>query len=162
MSFDPQQFRECIIEPVLHFLDLYSPAAVELLMGTAAQESHFGTYLKQIDGPALGIYQIEPATHRDLWDNFLTHRRDLSAKLGNLTSAGWPLDSKERLIGNLYYATAVARLIYYRDPQPLPAHDDLPGLAAYWKRVYNTAKGKGTVKEFLKNYRRLVLGNKDA
>ena len=42
--------------------------------GTAAVESRMGTYLRQIGGPALGIWQVEPATHLDCWDNWLDYR----------------------------------------------------------------------------------------
>ena len=74
MSFDARQFRECIIRPTLRALEPEIPhslVAEELLMLTAAHESHLGTYLKQKGGPALGIYQMEPATYRDLHENFL-------------------------------------------------------------------------------------------
>ena len=43
------------------------------------------------------------------------------------------------------YATAVARLIYWRVPRPLPAASDLDGLAAYWKTHYNTAAGEDLI-----------------
>lgn len=154
MSFEPDQFRTCIVEPTLKYLDLYSPAAVELLMGTAAQESHLGTYLVQVGGPARGIYQMEPATHRDIWANFLTYNGPLRDKVDQLM-VSFPL-AIDSLEGNLYYATAMARLVYYRDSKPLPKAGDLDGLAAYWKRVYNTKLGKGTVQEFKRNYMKFV------
>ena len=51
-------------------------------------------------------------------------------------------------------AFVVARLICYRAPAPLPAADDLVGLARYWKAHDNPALGAGTVAGFLKAYSR--------
>jgi len=151
MSFDKEQLRTCIIEPTLNAIGLYSQSAVNLLLGTCAQESKFGTYLKQINGPALGIYQIEPNTHKDIWDNFLKFKSELAdkvLKLGQMHDAS--------LIVNLAYATAIARIKYLRAPEALPAANDLAGLARYWKRYYNTFLGSGTVQEFINNYNRYV------
>ena len=47
------------------------------------------------------------------------------------------------------------RLHYYRVPQPLP-DADLLQVAAYWKRHYNTTLGKGTINQFMRNYRTYV------
>ena len=39
------------------------------------------------------------------------------------------------------------RLKYRRDPNPIPT--DINEIAHYWKNVYNTKSGAGTVKHFL-------------
>jgi len=59
------QLHECIVRPALLSLGRsYSqPAARALIMGTIAQESLCGRYIKQRGGPALGIVQMEPETH---------------------------------------------------------------------------------------------------
>jgi hypothetical protein len=62
---NPKQLRELVIRPVLEYLhpDIpYSHEAEDLLMMIAAHESHLGEYVKQVQGPALGIYQMEPDT----------------------------------------------------------------------------------------------------
>lgn len=71
MSFDKNQFRSLILR-VLTNVDpaLCSDAAVNLLLGTAAQESEFGKYIRQIRGPALGVFQMEPATFDWLRDKY--------------------------------------------------------------------------------------------
>lgn len=145
------QLKKHIIQPALKTLVMQSDAAVNLLLGTCAQESAMGHYLRQINGPALGIYQIEPATHRDLYDNYLKHRPHMLNKLRLIN-----IKSEQALIGDLNYSTAVARLIYYRCPDPLPEANDVVGLAKYWKKNYNTYQGKGTVDEFCANYRKYV------
>jgi hypothetical protein len=146
--------REHVIRPTLKLLNMGSLAAENLLLGTCAQESRLGTYLKQRNGPALGIYQIEPATHDDLWKNFISFHPDLLSTLMAINH--YP--RYESLVTDLSYATAIARLVYYRAPEKLPDANDVEGLAAYWKAHYNTPLGKGTVKEFIDNYNSLVLG----
>jgi hypothetical protein len=68
---DPRQFRALIVRPALESINLWSQQAEDLVMGTAAQESRL-IYLRQLgNGPALGLFQMEPATHNDIWVNFL-------------------------------------------------------------------------------------------
>jgi len=149
--------REYVIRPVLRHLGLWSEAAENLLMGTAAQESLLGRYLVQMGGgPALGIFQMEPATHQDCWDNFLIYRGDLAVKIMELSVHRRA--KLEQLVWNLAYATALCRVQYCRFKEPLPEPEDVQGLAGYWKRFWNTAEGKGTVEEFVRNYTAMVEG----
>lgn len=150
---DPNHLREHVIEPTLKYLDLYSPEAVDLLLGTCAQESAMGRYLVQIRGPALGVYQMEPATYTDSWENYICYRGWLADKVNNLR-AGPPKHGAEEMVGNLYYATAMARVHYLRDPRPIPK--DLEGQAEYWKRVYNTHLGKGTPEKYIVSWHKYV------
>ena len=150
-------FREEIILPTLAEMYDEFPSsiaagnAVELLIGTAIQESRL-TYLKQIGGPALGLYQIEPATLSDVYDNYLNSRRDRLELIEQMLS---PLFSREdQLASNLIYATAIARIIYWRKPGAIP--DTLEGQADYWKEHYNTPLGKGTAEQYINNYKRYV------
>lgn len=146
--------RTLIIRPTLAATGLWTQAAENLLLGTAAQESHMGEYLKQIKGPALGIYQMEPNTHDSLQDNYLFYRDDLR-EMGDHYCGD--LEGHDALVGNLFYATFMARIKYYQNPEPLPDAEDIPGLAHYWKRVYNTYHGAGTEAEFIRNYKRFTL-----
>lgn len=153
--FDRNQFRE-LVDDVLTSLGLHTPAAVNLLLGTAAQESRFGTFLRQIGkGPALGVFQMEPATERDIWENFLRYHPELVLVITATTGVTGP---GPHLRWNLAYQIAMTRVHYLRKKQSIPATDDVAGLAAYWKQHYNTPIGKGTVEEFAANYRRYVLG----
>jgi hypothetical protein len=43
----------------------------------------------------------------------------------------------------------MCRIHYLRVPEVLPAANDWPGFAAYWKNHYNTWLGAGTVDGFL-------------
>src|SRR5574340_1658163 len=142
--------RNHVIVPVLEHLDMDSLAAQNLLLGTAAVESEMGTYLVQIRGPAMGIYQMEGPTHDDLWDGYIKQRPLLRAKLADLMISRTP--AHLQLAGNLYYATAMARLLYRRSPVPLPKPDDIEGLGRMWKAVWNTNLGKGRVDTFVDAY----------
>ena len=149
------QLRTLIVEPVLIQLDLFSHVAVNLLLGTAAQESHMGTYIKQIGkGPALGIYQMEPATYNDIWDNFLKHKPTLVARV---TKFAIMQPDHDEMVGNMYFATAMARVHYLRVRERLPTDPhDVAALARYWKRYFNTYLGDGTEAEFIANYKKYV------
>jgi len=154
MSFYLPQFKD-LIERVLKDLDLHSESAVNLLLGTAAQESAFGTYLRQLnDGPARGVFQMEPATEKDIWENYLEYKQDLVEKIEELTS--YKASKPEALEDNLAYAIIMTRLHYRRVPSRLPGADDVDGLAKYWKQHYNTELGAGTVDEFKDNYQKYV------
>jgi hypothetical protein len=151
------QLRARVVEPALGYLQLPGgEAAIRLVMGTAAQESGLDCLAQRGSGPALGYWQIEPATFDDLLANTLPARRDLSVRLVHLT-AEWP-EPKLQLASNLAFSAAVCRLLYWRAPDPLPAANDIDGLGRYWKRFYNTPAGAGTVAEFVSNYRRCIGG----
>lgn len=155
-----KQLRELVVRPTLQYLDPvipYSETAVELLMMTAAHESHLGEYIAQVGGPALGIYQMEPATRKDIWKNFLMYRDGLSVKLANLEP---DISVVSPLITNLTYATAMARVHYFRVPEALPEgclqnEETFRKLAAYAKKYYNTELGKATEEDYYEAYMRL-------
>ncbi len=151
----PQDLLQYVIRPTLQALGLHSKAAEQLVLGTAAQESHLGHYLHQVRGPALGIYQMEPATHRDIWDNFLKYKPDMSQRIMAI-AAPWEHDLERQLVVNLAYATALCRIHYLRVQDPLPQADNTYSLGRYWKDHYNTRLGRGTVEEFQRNYDRLI------
>jgi len=161
MGLSCQQLRLHVVRPTLTALGLWSEAAENLVLGTAAHESGGFRWIDQVTGPndeilgpAYGLYQIEPATHDDLWKNFLSFRGPLASRARKFL-AEEPSDVRQ-LATNLAYATAICRLLYYRRPEPLPAADDLPALGAYYKAHYNTPLGKGTAAEWIENYRRYV------
>jgi hypothetical protein len=146
-----QTFLSTIIRPALEALDFWSEAAGQLLLGTALQESKL-CYRRQIGGgPALGLFQMEPATHADCWSNYLVYRPELAHRvlvIGGLTE---PPDA-EWLVGHDEYSCAMARIKYLRCPAPLPPAGDISAIAEYWLKWYNGG-GKGTVDAFLANWR---------
>jgi hypothetical protein len=162
-GIDIAQLRGDIVRPVLRFLGLHSDAAENLVVGTALVESG-GQFVRQLGGPALGLWQMEPRTHDDIWDNFLhgSTRRMLASQLEKLqTPAVLTLGALE-LIGNLYYGAAMCRVHYLRVRTPTPLATDALGMAAYWKGYYNTPLGAGTVDKALPHFQIACRGGTDA
>jgi len=147
---DPDDLRRLVIRPILGRMELHSRSAENLLLGTSLAESVVDgdTHLKQISGPALGIYQIEPATHDDVWQHFLAFRHPLELKVKGFLVGHE--DKEVQLIWNLAYQTAIARVIYLRVKERLPEADDLWSIALYWKTYWNTSAGAGTIEGFLR------------
>ena len=136
-----------VIRPALTKINLWSRSAEELVLGTSIVESGL-TYLKQHgECPALGLWQVEPATHEDLYTNYLHYRQDLGSKLMELRAPN--LSMGENLAANLMYGAAVCRLCYYRKPNALPAAGAIEGQGAFWKQHYNTPFGAGTVSKYV-------------
>lgn len=135
---------QLLIASTLKKYNLYSDEACKLIYGTIAQESHLGKYRRQMvsnwdyNKHALGITQIEKNTFQWLQKIFV----------GLI-----PIVSKVQFIDLAYndeLAILFCRLRYRVDPRPIPK--DLNGQAQYWKDIYNTKHGKGTVEEYINNY----------
>ena len=143
LGLDPDQLVTHVIRPTLKYIGWYSPAAEQLVLGTGITESRL-RYLKQIGrGPALGIYQMEPATFRDIIANFLKYapEKDLIEDLRDQR----PTTQSIEVCYNLAYATAMCRAHYRRQKPALPRAGNAIGLAKYWKQWYNTKYGAGDV-----------------
>lgn len=152
---DCSQFRSLIIEPVLSKLKVYSKNAEELLVFTCAAESLGGTLLQQVKGPALGIYQMEPNTYTDIWVNYI-HARNNLATLMSLHYGCNRIPPVERLIYDLHFATAMTRIHYLRMPGNLPEPKDIEGIWEYYKKYYNTEKGKAKKEDSIKKYEQFI------
>ena len=143
--------RQFIIKPALEAINSYSLDAEELLMFTCAAESLGGFLLHQINGPALGIFQMEPATYHDIWRNFINLKPRLSTMFAtNLNLSTIP--KEEELIYNLKLAAVMARTHYLRVKEPLPKHDDIEAIWNYYKKYYNTNLGKAKREEAVEKY----------
>lgn len=147
-----KQYRDYIVEPALEAIGLNSQARMRLVIGTGLQESNLH-YIDQLDkaerpGPAYGVFQMEKATHEDIWRNFLSKKTHIRDRLDALMIRG--IAPVEQLHGNAYYAAAMCGIFYLRFPEALPDPADLGGMAYYWKKYYNTHLGKGTEEQFMK------------
>jgi len=160
MGILAKELIENIIRPALIGIGMSRPEAEQLLVGTCAQESQMGTYLKQDLGPALGLWQIEPKTHKDIWDNYLRFRPELATSIITTCGMSKPMTScsppDESLVYNLRYACLIARVKYLRDKAEIPLLDNIEAQAHLWKNVYNSVCGKGDVSAYLINYTRYI------
>jgi hypothetical protein len=157
MGLDARHLRLHIVRPTLAYLNpawRYSLAAENLLMGTAAHESGGFKWLVQRDGgPARGLWQIEPATLKDIIDRYLHKPKHVERFSHVMALTGTAPTREEQLVTNLAFACAIARVRYAMSPDPLPAvADDIESLARIWKRVYNTHIGAGSISEFRAAY----------
>lgn len=155
MSIYLTHLKEYIIQPTLHTLNMYSKSAEILMIGTCAVESELGFYLHQLKGPALGIYQMEPSTYLDIcrWLNSTKKHGALVFKLStefNFRMTFVPPPTI--LLYDLRIATVFARLKYWMIKERLPESNRLELIAKYWKKHYNTPKGKGKWQDFISRY----------
>ena len=146
-----------IIKYTLIKMDMHSDEACDLVYETGMAESGYRA-LEQKGGPALGFFQCEPETADDILKNYVIFRSAISQKLIEL---GMPAKImadikspdhidvlKYSLITNIALQVAFCRLKYRRDKDPIPTTKK--ARAAYWKKIYNTKLGKGTVEHYMK------------
>lgn len=162
---NPQQLHDCIIKPTLEYMgeNYNSIEARFLLLCTAAIESDCGHYIKQVNGPALGIWQMEPDTHDDIWNNCDAIKLGDSVLFKSISNLGFKVSppafrgimaANRDLIMSPMYACTMARLKYSMDPKALPEYTsnsdlDLVTFYHYYKRVYNTELGASTLDKWL-------------
>jgi hypothetical protein len=147
MGINSDHFRYMLTRPILKRENLWSEDSEELIMLSAAAESHLGEYLVQLDnGPARGILQMEPRTFHCVRTNVVPSPR--------LTLSFIPSSNPDDLIWDLRLAIVMARLAYWRHSEPIP--HSIPEMAKYWKKYYNTEKGKGNVDEAIELYYKYV------
>lgn len=130
-----------------------SPEMRQLMQLTRATESQNGKFNKQFgaNGVAIGPYQIEPKTERDIWDNFLEFHPKTKAYVGTL---------KRDLNDPIYNAT-MARLKYARRGQGEKWSWDnigknipstVPEQAKYWAKHYNTKASSKGINKAIEDY----------
>ena len=145
------------VEDTLQKFSYYSTDAVNLILGTIAQESAYGKYRRQLgNGPALGIAQMEPATFNDIIKNYLRYHPEITERIKSVCHVN-ELNAIN-LINNDRLAVCMCRVHYLRVAKKLPT--TIEGYAAYWKQYYNTVKGKGTETEFIRNYHLYVMNDR--
>jgi len=134
--------------------------ARQLMLGTCATETNLGQKLRQAgysmqsDGGAFGLMQMELKTCEDIWTHFIIKKPMLYYKMKELLGN---LSHKDALIGNIFYACAMARLQYARHKEPLPHIGDWIAQGEYYCKYYNSSKGKGTPEKYVEDYKRFVL-----
>ena len=148
---DPQQLHDFIIKPTLEYMGCNhdSKEARFLLLCTAAIESDCGYYIKQVGGPALGIWQMEPKTHQDI--NLNCDALNASSMQKIQCSLYMPYNEASDISGllnNPMYACCMARLKYSMTPKQLPkltgvAKEDLKSFYYYYAKHYHGVDSSG-------------------
>lgn len=161
MGLKAEHLLKYVVEPTLNALavaraTLNTPVARALVLGTALHESDDLRALHQWgNGPAVGLWQMEPTTMAWLFEWLGAPGREAFGK-AFFVAARCDDPALDDAHGNLYLACALARLRYWVVPEALPAFDG-ESLARYWKTYYNTTAGKGTVEEALDEFDEAVL-----
>lgn len=157
MGICAEELRQWVIKPTLKRLGVYSKAAENLLLATAAQESGLGSHLKPAGQRALGIYQIHSLSHRHIWDDHLALHSDMASLVRGLASQHDFLSQPHaELATNLSYATAIAWFMYARHEDfSLPKDNTVTALGSLWKRFYHP-KSKISIEDFNDNFNRYV------
>jgi hypothetical protein len=146
---NPTQLRDIITRTLKQIPNGYSNDAVELLMMIAAHESHLGTYLRQMNnGPALGGWEMEVATHDDTWINGDSCEVNAS-HFGYI----WEGESTaDKLEYDLQYQILMARQRLFMKPEALPSSRDVWAMADYCKKHWNTVHGKAKATDYYTAY----------
>jgi hypothetical protein len=138
-----------VVRPGLQMAGIWSEAREQIVLGTGAVESAY-KYVAQIGGgPALGWWQCERRTHRDMWENWITSRGELKDRLRIMCEG---IEREGALVAHPMYAAAVCGTHYLRVRATLPAAGDAQAMAAYHKRYYNTAAGQTDPVESVKHF----------
>ncbi|MBB2155185.1 hypothetical protein HLH33_02485 [Gluconacetobacter diazotrophicus] len=136
-----------IVAPVVLDLDIPGDefARVQLMTGIGNAETGYRTR-RQVDGPALGYWQVEPRTHDDLWRNWLCARPALAEVARSyLPSQFEDRPDAQALVLSDRYAACIATLVFYRSPVALPPRGNARAQCAAWKAGYNTSLGAGAI-----------------
>lgn len=146
---DAQAFLLDAVDPALRAIGLLTIPARVLMLGTALAESRLVHRRQLGGGPARGLFQIEPATFKDIYGRYLKRKTALLAACNGLLEQG--ADPWAQVEHNDRFACAIARCRYLMDPFPVPW--DATGQAEYHKRVYNTAEGAADPAETVRWFR---------
>ncbi len=121
-----------------------------LLLGTACAETNLRSRFQDGNGYAAGLYQVEYATFKDVWN------RQLATTFPGLKSKiilNYSKDGKdikfENLITDAGLCAIIARLYYYGRKGQIPSAEDIEAQAHYYKTEYNTLRGKGSVARYI-------------
>lgn len=148
-------FNKSVLAAAMSLLppQLDSPEARIMLLAIGLQESEL-TWRCQKGGPAHGCWQFELTGVRGVMANDKARLLllDVCAKRGITTPNSIMIYSA--LVSDDVLAAALARLLLWTDPRPLPAIGDMQGAWIYYIR--NWAPGKPRFSSWPENYARAV------
>lgn len=150
-----------LITTVLTTLGYNTPAFVNLLLGTCAQESALGKYeVQEGSGIAKGIMMCENATFQDINKNFLSYHKALNTLVQSYAPTN-AIGTANDLVNNHEYAVAYSACSFIRHHVPSVTVDpnDIPTMFSLYKMYYNSASGAATQAEFTKNWHFFGISN---
>lgn len=131
-----------------------SPGVRALLFGTACVESDFSPRFQDSAGDAIGLFQIEYGTFKDLWERYIPLYPEIyTAILREFSSDGQTIRFEDLQKSDLLCGI-FARMKYAQFPEPAPRRDDIRSQGEYYKKYYNTHLGAGSAENYVKKTQR--------
>ena len=137
-----KQLEKLVVVPTLREIPSgYSDEALTAVMQIVAHESLRGNYLKQVEGPALGLIGMEPKTHDQTWLHGDSIWKN-ALLIGIITQDEY--DNKahppaERLLYDLRYNVFMCRQRLFMKRAAIP-HDPID-ISIYLKKFWNSIHG---------------------
>ncbi len=150
--------QQQLVQLVLKGMGVWTAGSEQLVHRTGAVESFYRFRDSIHDGPELGYWQIHPKTARDILFRYL--QRPSKAELKQAVEAvlGYDIDwlreepgrLESQLRNNDILGIALCRVWYGMAPYHIPRKGNMWGQALIWKRWFNTYKGNGSVRMFVR------------
>lgn len=129
-----------------------TPDARDLLLATAVAESDLRARFQDAGGDAIGLFQIEYGTYRDLWRRAIRYKhpklyKAMRQHFGDAQTGDVKFEDLQRndVVGAIF-----ARVKYFESGGKIPPASDIDAQAKFYKEIYNTASGKADVEIFKK------------
>lgn len=150
----PTSAVRALVRVTAHALGVWTPALEEVLLMIAAHESHMGKFTRQIGGgPALGWWQMEPATHDDCMRIVVPRRTHWMPAL-RLYASPRGLGAETMAVSPAYACAMACMQVQRFDTLPTDA-SNVRSMAAFAKMRWNGG-GKASVGDYELAYRERV------
>ncbi|QEH97266.1 hypothetical protein [Gluconobacter thailandicus] len=135
------QVKRLYVTPALQAVGLSELARINCVTGVGCVESGYKYLVQLNNGPARGFWQMEIATHDDIWKNSLPapSRSRIATGLRQLLHGQTP--NADLMVTFPLYGAAMCAVKLLLAPAPFPAADDAAGMSQYHKRWYNSPLG---------------------
>ena len=137
------------IAKTLSMYDRFTPNRFILILNTGFAES--GYILPKKDG----FWQLEYETTKDLLVNVLPSIKNKASYFDLPSADSYTEETHNELMLDLSSEALsiqirLVDLKYRTDAEPIPPYNNLWQQGKYWKRIYNTEAGDGTLEHFIR------------
>lgn len=135
--------------------------AIELLIGTACAETLMAQYFDSSEGYGFGVMQFDRIRVKDI-ARYIQEREQLKSIIYSETGFDCAFYDIDTICHILKFSPLLScffcRVGYMMKPEALPSVGDLEGQAAYYKKHWNSAEGKGSEEKYIAEYKKYYLG----
>jgi hypothetical protein len=154
--FGDKEKGDLAVKVALQAVERIFPGGQQFLERVALVESKFGEHrntFRAIDpkGGSTGIWQTDRNSAFKATMDTVSHPglKRVYKKLEAATGINWPRDIEFRDLEKPFISALAARIFLLTKRSSIPPDNDIPAQAKYWKKTYNTGKGKGTEQRFI-------------